>query len=132
MSAEQKTTDDAVMVRDLPIAVRLVIDALMLRSTVPTAVMYGLLWAAVIVHIAWQCDRLAFIGLRSPAAEAQQQLQWTLGNDAEYFYGVLCRMPDGIAREEVSEHYARVQAEYKYVSGGSYATVQPCPGAAAP
>jgi len=102
----------------------------MLRSTVPTAIVYGAAWIVVFGSILWNCDRLTFIGLRSPAAlarqEARQQIQWMLGNDVSFYYASLCRLPDGILREQMSEHYARLQAEYNYLTG-NLAPVQPCP-----
>jgi len=115
-----------VEVRDLPLAARLVIDALMLRSTIPTAIVYGAAWLAVFGSILWNCDRLQFLGVRSPAAVVRQQVQWLVGSDVEFYYASLCRMPDGILREQLSEHYQRLQAEYKYLAG-TEAPVQPCP-----
>ena len=125
-----KRPDTPVKVRDFPLAVRLVIDALMLRSTVPTAIAYGVAWSVVAASILWNCDRLAFMGLRSPAVlvrqETRQQIQWMLGNDVSFYYASLCRLPDGILREQMSEHYVRLQMEYKYLAG-TEASVQPCP-----
>lgn len=116
-----------------PFALQLFLDVIMLRSTPLTAVVWGTFLIAVSFHVAWTCGWLEKWGLgggfdmAGSSARVQQQLAWLVSNDARYFYSVLCRLPDGIAREQIIEHVDRLQAEYKYVANGQAVTFEPCP-----
>lgn len=119
--------------RKAPFALQLFLDVIMLRSTPLTAVVWGTFLLTVSVHVAWSCGWMAKWGMgegfemAGTSTKVQQQLEWLVSNDARYFYGVLCRLPDGISREQLIEHVDRLQAEYKYISNGQSVSFEPCP-----
>jgi hypothetical protein len=120
--------------RDLekpPWYVSLAVDVVFLKSTPATAVVYALGWATGLLFLCLAFGIFARWGVAGferagEAARVRQQVQWLVGNDIEYFYAALCRLPDSIQREQVAEHYQRLQAEYKYIAGYE-ASTQPCP-----
>jgi hypothetical protein len=116
-----------------PFALQLFFDVIMLRSTPVTAVVWGAFLLSVTLHVAWACGWLSRYGLGAGFEQSgsstvvKQQIVWLISNDARYFYGVFCRMPDGIAHEQVSEHLDRLQAEYHYLTNGQSIPFSPCP-----
>ena len=116
-----------------PFPLQIFLDVVMLRSTPLTAAVWSAFLLAVSFHVAWACGWLTNWGMdggfdrAGAAAKVQQQLIWLVSNDAKYFYGVFCRMPDGIAHEQVAEHVDRLQAEYHYLTNGQAIAFSPCP-----
>ena len=121
-----------------PFPLELFLDVIMLRSTPLTAVVWGTFLLTVSLHVAWACGWLSRWGIgegfdaAGSAAKVQQQLQWLVSNDARYYFAVLCRLPDGIAREQVADHLDRLEAEYKYLTNGQSVSFSPCPPLAQP
>ena len=130
-------SDPSKGLKEPPWYISLALDVIFLRSTPATATVYGIAWAVAIAFVCLAFGAFTQFGIpgferTGEAAKVKQQLQWFIGNDAGFYYSALCRLPDSITREQMAEHYTRLQAEYKYVSGGQEAMVEPCPPKAQP
>lgn len=122
---EEKQPEEPVTVRELPVIVRLAVDVIMLRSTLPTAIAYTVLWAIVAGHILYECDYFAKWGIESPSTAVKHQFTWHLGTDIRYEAQRLCYVRGQMEREDLINHIDRLQTEYVYLAGHNI-DVLPC------